>query len=425
MSVAIKLENISKQYRLGQVGTGTISHDLNRWWHRVRGKEDPYSQVGQINRRDQAAESEYVWALRDLSFEVAKGELIGVIGPNGAGKSTLLKLISRITAPTTGEIRANGRIASLLEVGTGMHPELTARENIFLNGSILGMGKTEVSKQLDDIIDFSGCAKYVDTPIKRFSTGMQVRLGFSVAAFLSCDTLIVDEVLAVGDTEFQTRCIGKMDDIRESGRTLLLVTHNLSHIKRLCTRVVRLEHGTLHSVGPPDEVVRAYLRDNSSSLGSDSVTWNDTDAPGNHELRLLSVSLPRKNGEFLDLGTPIHIRLAFRITTRLRGLRWILRLNTEDGEVALASTNELAHAQPDYLPGHYEITCTLPPQTLNRRTYSISVEADIRHERWLLKETTCLLLRAEGSTAAGTLYDASWPGVVCPPLHWSQPRALA
>jgi lipopolysaccharide transport system ATP-binding protein len=242
----IEVRDVSKQYRLGMVGTGTLSHDLNRWWAKVRGQEDPYSRVGQVNRRDQKAESDYVWALKDINFDVHRGEILGIIGANGAGKSTLLKLMSRITSPTTGYIRSKGRIASLLEVGTGMHPEMTARENIYLNGSIMGMRRHEITRKFDDIIDFAGCAMYVDTPVKRFSSGMKVRLGFAVAAFLEPEILIVDEVLAVGDAEFQQKCLGKMQDITKGGdRTVLFVSHNMAAIENLCDSVATLHLGRI------------------------------------------------------------------------------------------------------------------------------------------------------------------------------------
>lgn len=245
-NIAIKVENLSKQYRLGEIGTGTLSHDLNRFFAKIRGKEDPYSIIGQTNDRTATAESDYVWALKDINFEVQQGEVLGIIGNNGAGKSTLLKLISQITSPTTGSIKANGRIASLLEVGTGMHPEMTARENIFLNGAILGMTKKEIKAKFDEIIDFAGCQLYVDTPLKRFSSGMRVRLGFAVAAFLEPEILIVDEVLAVGDAEFQKKAIGKMKDISAGGgRTVLFVSHNMASVKSLCTRAILLENGTV------------------------------------------------------------------------------------------------------------------------------------------------------------------------------------
>ena len=260
MSIILKAENISKQYRLGLIGTGTISHDLNRWWHRVRGKEDPFLKVGESNDRSTKGDSNYVWALKDINFEVQKGEVLGIIGKNGAGKSTVLKILSRVTTPTTGEIKTKGRIASLLEVGTGFHPELTGRENIYLNGAILGMSKAEIKTKEDEIIDFSGCSRYVDTPVKRYSSGMRVRLAFAVAAFLEPDILVIDEVLAVGDAEFQKKAIGKMQDIsRGDGRTVLFVSHNMAAVKNLCTRTIVLEHGKTVFSGNTNEAVEFYL----------------------------------------------------------------------------------------------------------------------------------------------------------------------
>lgn len=301
MSVAIKLENISKQYRLGQVGTGTISHDLNRWWHRVRGKEDPYSQVGQINRRDQAAESEYVWALKDINLEVEQGEVLGIIGANGAGKSTLLKLISRITSPTTGAIKAKGRIASLLEVGTGMHPEMTARENIYLNGSILGMRRHEITKKFDDIVDFAGCRMYVDTPVKRYSSGMRVRLGFAVAAFLEPQILIVDEVLAVGDAEFQKRAIGKMQEVARGGRrTVLFVSHNMTAVSALCHSAVVLAEGTtLIRTNTPEAVSRYIALSQRRQQNGDNLL-ELAERSGNGTVRLAAFWVEDCNGNKID-----------------------------------------------------------------------------------------------------------------------------
>jgi len=256
--VVIKVENVSKQYRLGLVGTGTISHDLNRWWSRLRGKEDPNLRIGETNDRAHKGVSEFVWALKDINFEVKRGEVLGIIGRNGAGKSTLLKILSRVTAPTTGEIKGKGRIASLLEVGTGFHPELTGRENIYLNGAINGMTKAEVTTKLDEIIDFSGCERYIDTPVKRYSSGMTVRLGFSVAAHLEAEILIVDEVLAVGDAEFQKKCMGKMKDVAGHGRTVLFVSHNLGAIRALCPQSLLLSEGGVMTRGPTDGVVDGY-----------------------------------------------------------------------------------------------------------------------------------------------------------------------
>jgi len=261
--IILKAENISKQYRLGQVGTGTLTHDINRWWHKIRGKEDPYLKIGEVNDRSTKGESDYVWALNDINFEVERGEVIGIIGKNGAGKSTLLKILSRVTAPTTGSIKFGGRVASLLEVGTGFNGEMTGRENIYLNGAILGMTKKEIASKLDEIIDFSGCQRYIDTPVKRYSSGMYVRLAFSVAAFLEPDILIIDEVLAVGDAEFQKKAIGKMQDIsRKGGRTVLFVSHNMAAVKQLCTKAIVMENGAVVFEGNTNEGIDYYLESN-------------------------------------------------------------------------------------------------------------------------------------------------------------------
>lgn len=259
-NIILKASNVSKQYRLGLVGTGTLSHDLNRLWHKIRGKEDPYLQVGAINDRKASQSSDYVWALKDINFEVKRGEILGIIGKNGAGKSTLLKILSRVTGPTQGSIKTKGRIASLLEVGTGMHPELTGRENIYLNGAILGMSKAEIASKIDEIVDFSGCKMYIDTPVKRYSSGMRVRLGFAVAAFLEPDILVVDEVLAVGDAEFQKKAIGKMQDISStSGRTILFVSHDMTTVKKICSRTIVLENGCISFNGFTNDGIAFYL----------------------------------------------------------------------------------------------------------------------------------------------------------------------
>ena len=264
MSTAIEFNHVGKQYRLGLVGTGTLTHDIRRFWiTNILRKEDPYLKIGEVNDRSQRATSDYVWALRDIDFKVEQGDVVGIIGKNGAGKSTLLKLLSRVTGPTVGTINYKGRLAALLEVGTGFHGEMTGRENIYMNGAILGMTKAEIDRKLDEIIDFSGCEKYIDTPVKRYSSGMTVRLGFAVAAFLEPEILIVDEVLAVGDAEFQKKAIGKMQDVsRGEGRTVLFVSHNMANIRSLCSRGVLLEKGMVKLDTTVDDAVSHYLSDN-------------------------------------------------------------------------------------------------------------------------------------------------------------------
>lgn len=260
MTVAIKVENLSKVYQIGQIGTGTISRDIERWWiTKVMGKDDPFLKLGETNDRTVKGKSNVVWSLKDVNFEIQQGDAVGIIGRNGAGKTTLLKLLSRVTSPATGTIKIKGRVASLLEVGTGFHPELTGRENIYLNGSILGMRKKEIDRKFGEIVDFSGVERYIDTPVKRYSVGMSVRLAFAVAAHLESEILIVDEVLAVGDAEFQKKCLGKMEDVgQREGRTVLFVSHNLSNIKRLCHSALLLENGHLEFEGAADSVINHY-----------------------------------------------------------------------------------------------------------------------------------------------------------------------
>lgn len=265
--IAIEVDRLSKQYRLGKVGTGSLKNDLNKLWHSIRGLEDPYAKVGQSNDRSKKFDSEYVWALKDISFNVEKGEAVSIIGKNGAGKSTLLKILSKITAPTTGNVFVNGRVSSLLEVGTGFHQDLSGRENIFMNGAILGMRKSEITKKLDAIIDFSGVEGYIDTPVKRYSSGMIVRLGFAVAANLEPDILIVDEVLAVGDAQFQRKCMGKMNELsNKDGRTVLFVSHNLGAVKNLTTRSIYLKYGEIHSIGETGKIIETYLQNENKEV---------------------------------------------------------------------------------------------------------------------------------------------------------------
>lgn len=256
----IEFDHVGKQYVLGTIGTGTLSQDLNRWWAMIRGKEDPYLKIGDVNDRTRKGKSKFVWALKDINFDVEQGDVVGIIGKNGAGKSTLLKVLSRVTAPTTGYIKVKGRIASLLEVGTGFHPEMTGRENIYMNGSIMGMTKSEISHKLDEIVDFAGVEKYLDTPVKRYSSGMIVRLGFSIAAHLEPEILVVDEVLAVGDAEFQKKAIGKMQDVSNGeGRTVLFVSHNMAAVKSLCKKGIVLQNGQVAFQGNINDSLQFYL----------------------------------------------------------------------------------------------------------------------------------------------------------------------
>ena len=313
---AIEFENISKQYRLGLVSTQTLSHDLRRFWiTNVLGKENPYLKIGETNDRATKGTSDYVWALRDINFKVEQGEVVGIIGKNGAGKSTLLKLLSRVTGPTTGTIRAHGRIGSLLEVGTGFHGEMTGRENIFMNGAILGMTRQEIQSKLDAIIDFSGCERYIDTPVKRYSSGMVVRLGFAVAAFLEPEILVVDEVLAVGDAEFQKKAIGKMKDVSHNdGRTVLFVSHNMTSVKQLCQYGILLENGQIAFKGTAEDTINRYLAVNLEELHKPLL--ERTDRRGDGRIRFTNVIFRNEKGEAISevfVGAPLTIEMYFDI----------------------------------------------------------------------------------------------------------------
>lgn len=306
MSTAIEFDHVGKQYRLGLVSTKTLSHDLNRWWQTaILKKEDPYLKIGDVNDRSKAASGEYVWALKDIDFKVEQGDVMGVIGKNGAGKSTLLKLLSKVTGPTVGSIRARGRIGSLLEVGTGFHPEMTGRENIFMNGAILGMTKQEIAAKLDEIVDFSGCERYIDTPVKRYSSGMMVRLGFAVAAHLDPEILVVDEVLAVGDAEFQKKAIGKMQDVsRGQGRTVLFVSHNMGSIAMLCNHCILLENGMIADIGDTAGIINKYISQNhvTNLQEMESVQLDD-----GFVIRDLAVEQNKKKTDELTQGEPFSL----------------------------------------------------------------------------------------------------------------------
>ena len=373
MSTAIEFNNISKQYRLGLVSTKTISHDLNRWWTTtILRKEDPYLKIGETNDRTSKGESQYVWALRDIDFKVEPGDVVGIIGKNGAGKSTLLKLLSKVTAPTTGTICATGRIGSLLEVGTGFHPEMTGRENIFMNGAILGMNKSEIKRKLDEIIDFSGCERYIDTPVKRYSSGMMVRLGFAVAAHLDPEILVVDEVLAVGDAEFQKKAIGKMQDVSKGeGRTVLFVSHNMTSIKSLCKHGIILQNGKLIDAGDIDPIVTHYLRGDSAI---DNYKIWDEPKLKNGGFELLEIGVRPKGGQYTDVmrvTDDLEIVIRYRITQPKENFWITMHLKNEQGERLFSTTGKNRCVVSRHDVGEYEQICYLPKDFFNWGSYSI------------------------------------------------------
>lgn len=409
---AIEFNHVGKQYRLGTVGTGTLSHDLNRWWQTsILGKEDPYLKIGDVNDRASAATSDYVWALRDIDFKVEQGDVVGIIGKNGAGKSTLLKLLSRVTGPTVGTINARGRIASLLEVGTGFHGEMTGRENIYLNGAILGMTKQEINAKLDEIVDFSGCERYLDTPVKRYSSGMTVRLGFAVAAFLEPEILVVDEVLAVGDAEFQKKAIGKMQDVsRGEGRTVLFVSHNMASIKKLCHTGVILDKGRVLFIGTAKDAVTKYLDD--GTLDTDSKV-NVKDSPkrmADMKPIIYQVELNNSEGEETNVfgqneNFDLHIRYDATKYGQLAGCGFLIY--SQEDEIATGGNTYMSHQPPHVIPTKGEIVFHIEGKQFQPGKYTISVSVGPHQAALADKIERCITFYIEPEDVYGTGYIMS------------------
>ena len=380
--IAIQFENVGKLYRLGKVGTGTLSHDLNRWWKtRVLHQEDPYLKIGETNERSHRGHSDYVWALKDISFSVEQGDVVGIIGKNGAGKSTLLKLLSQITSPTTGVIRARGRIGSLLEVGTGFHPEMTGRENIYMNGSIMGMTRAEITRKLDEIIDFADVARYIDTPVKRYSSGMTVRLGFAVAAFMEPEILVVDEVLAVGDAEFQKKAIGKMQDVsRGEGRTVLFVSHNMAAVKRLCSHSIVIDNGTISYLGKTEEAVDYYLNTEAEEIIRKTLITNkhrDDHGRYRREFELQEAIMLNDNPD--SIATDETLDIALRIKRNQNELEeaqiCVVILNTDGLRLCYYVSNML-NLPSDII--YYNIRLKVSETRLPKGVYTVRFEIGVR-----------------------------------------------
>ena len=411
--IVIQVENLSKAYQIGQIGTGTLSRDLERFWlTKVLRKEDPFLKIGETNDRAVKGISNIVWSLKDINFDVKQGDAVGIIGKNGAGKSTLLKLLSRVTAPTSGQIKVKGRVSSLLEVGTGFHPELSGRENIFLNGAILGMRKKEISRKLDEIIDFSGVERYIDTPVKRYSSGMYVRLAFAVAAHLESEILIVDEVLAVGDAEFQKKCLGKMGDISKGeGRTVLFVSHNMAAIKSLCNTGIVLENGLIVQNGNVNSILDYYNFENNDKIFKKN--WNLTDAPGNDFAKILGVQLHHKND--LTIENEFEIEVEFVNLKAQQSLNVSISLFDVNNSYVLSSPN--LDRKP-LKPGVFKSICTVPANFLNSVSYSVSV--------LLIGENFELIVQLDSVIRFEMLelgynrgaYFGTWNGLVRPYLNW-------
>ena len=414
-NIVIKAENISKQYRLGQVGTGTLTHDLNRFWHKIRGKEDPYLKIGEANDRSTKGTSDYVWSLQDINFEINEGDAVGIIGRNGAGKSTLLKLLSKVTKPTTGNIYTKGRIASLLEVGTGFHPEMTGRENIFLNGAILGMTRKEITRKFDEIVDFSGVERYIDTPVKRYSSGMYVRLAFAVAAHLESEILIVDEVLAVGDAEFQKKCLGKMGDVSKGeGRTVLFVSHNMAAVKELCNQGILLNQGKIEYIGTATESVIEYQKGRNSN---DSYFYEGSieNAIGNENIRIKEFSVKPLSGDYISIESGAKVKLIFYNNRLNINLDATFELRSTD-EVVVFHTGSLIYRNLDSKIGLHEVTFDLPPHLLNAGNYYFKIIFG-ENQRYILFENDNLVSFSVENKAIGSNANIL-PGIIRPDLNF-------
>lgn len=425
--IVIKVENLSKQYRLGEVGTGSLKDDIIRFKYSLMGKENPFLKIGDVNERNIKNKSPYVWALQDINFEIARGEVVGIIGRNGAGKSTLLKILSRTTGPTTGNVKIKGRIASLLEVGTGFHGELSGRENIYLNGAIMGLRKHEITNKLEEIIDFAGVEKYIDTPVKRYSSGMYVRLAFGVAAHLEPDIMIVDEVLAVGDAEFQKKALGKMKDVStKGGRTVLFVSHNMQAIKQLCNSCIILKNGKIVESGDVTNTINNYLATESQVITKRS--WSLIEAPGNTIVKLVAVyahcedfTIP-KNGNF-EITEKIGITISYHVLQE--GHRFIHGANIYNNEdINIFNSHDVTSDFRDEKKekGIYEATMWIPGNLMSEGLFTLSValfvpapfEIFVHAERAISFSVSDEM---KGDSARGH-YTQGFPGYIRPLLQW-------
>ncbi|MEO8235946.1 MAG: ABC transporter ATP-binding protein [Flavobacterium sp.] len=406
----IQVENLSKAYQIGQIGTGTISRDLERFvTTKILGKEDPFLKIGETNDRSTKGSSDIVWSLKDINFEINQGDAVGIIGKNGAGKSTLLKLLSRVTSPTTGSIKVKGRIASLLEVGTGFHPELSGRENIYLNGAILGMRKKEITRKLDEIVDFSGVERYVDTPVKRYSSGMYVRLAFAVAAHLESEILIVDEVLAVGDAEFQKKCLGKMGDISKGeGRTVLFVSHNMASVKLLCNNSILLSNGIMQNMSATDIIINEYKKLYNQNNTSKIFDFK------NEYFTLNEISYKNNEGtSFIAINDDIHLNLIFDFKNDISGIAIELFVKNDEEALVFNSFTKTFNVKKGIL----EVTCIVPKNLLNNALYKLTIGVSKDYISFLAKYEDILEIEVENH-----IEELGWQGkvegIIRPKLSW-------
>jgi lipopolysaccharide transport system ATP-binding protein len=418
MGSVIEITNLSKIYRLGEIGTGTISHDLERWYKmRIRGQEDPFLKIGETNVGNKKGVSDVVYSLRDINFEVQQGDALGIIGKNGAGKSTLLKIISRVTSPSTGKINIKGRIASLLEVGTGFHPELTGRENIYLNGAILGMRKKEIIRKLDEIIDFSGVERYIDTPVKRYSSGMYVRLAFAVAAHLESEILIVDEVLAVGDAEFQKKCLGKMGEVSKGeGRTVLFVSHNMGAISTLCQKTILLNNGELMNMGETSHIIEKYL--NIGNIDSGEILWKD--GLGDELIRLFAARILNFRNEVsnnIDEQKHFFLELEYKLLVDTSEVRISITIITSMGIIVFTSTDNDDDQKRVKGEGRFIAKIKLPSDFFNYGTYSITIAGHIPHRKLCFMVENCLSFNIENTGGIGAT-NLGRLGILKPLIDW-------
>lgn len=422
MKPIVEVHGLSKQYRLGSIGATSLRDSLERLASRLRPK--PGGQSSSTAAGKARAQPESFWAIRNISFSATPGQVIAIVGRNGAGKSTLLKILSRITEPTSGRAILRGRLASLLEVGTGFHPDLTGRENIFLNGAILGMKRWEIAQKLDEIIEFAEVGQFIETPVKRYSSGMFVRLAFAVAAHLEPEILFIDEVLAVGDAGFQRKCLGKMGEVAtQQGRTVFFVSHNMGAIRSLCEHAILIERGEVTHEGPPPEVIRRYLA-GAAGLGGDrgEVDWpDDARAPSAEDFALRRLRLLDVEGNVtsaIEADQSVRVEITYEARARLRGARIQIQVGTQEGEIAFQSTDH--RFQGELLePGHYQSVCTIPGGLFNRRRYTLAVQCDIPGERYVLPMAEYLTFDVGGAGNQASSFPETWPGVVCPRAEWT------
>ena len=422
---AINVENLSKRYRIGfeKQARDTLAEVVSDWISKPIRNYRRLRSLTQFEEKPQEIKDveDIIWALRDVTFNIKPGEVIGVIGKNGAGKSTLLKILSRISYPTYGSVELNGRVSSLLEVGTGFHPELTGRENVFLNGTILGMTRHEIERKFDEIVEFSGISKFIDTPVKFYSSGMGVRLAFSVAAHLEPEILLIDEVLSVGDAAFQKRSLGKMEEVSKQGRTVLFVSHNMGAVRALCTRGLLLEEGALTLDDEVDVVINSYLSSKDVSTAG-RLGWSAADAPQDKELILFGIEMVSASGEVkttFQIDESFEIRIHYQIVEEVKNLRLYLRFKTTLGETVFA-TYEDAQIQEGFNrpPGHYTAICKIPANVLNNLTYRIYIGFDSPGHKVLIPGKEYLEVDIVDTSDGYRYARGAFDGPIRPVVNW-------